>query len=95
MLQWLRDSATWLLAWAVICALVLISRPGKIWLLAQGSWIGVLCVYAGLYVCGIVLPPCFALPERIQSKGLRLVVQLLICLLLAIVVCAVIGLYLF
>ena len=72
--------------WAVIAAVLLLSRLGKIWGLAQGSWVGVLAIYLALFFAGVVLVPIFGLPDKIENKWLKFGVQMLLCLIIAILV---------
>lgn len=86
------DATTGLVGWAVICAALLGLRFRKFWDLVGRTWQGVLYGYLAFYFGSMVIVFLFTNLERIQSKHLRFVAQMIMCLILAVAVSGVIVL---
>ena len=83
-----RDFSVWLVIWAVVCAIIIAARFGRLWNMV-GTWEGVLFVYLALYFGGLIAGSVMGPTDSIKSPRLRFAVQMFLCLLLAIAVCAV------
>ena len=97
MLKWLKEISfgfvIWLVFWAVVSAGLLVMRPFSVWRLAGETWFGVVCVYLVLYVLGTVVVICVGWTDVIKNQWLKFFVVMLICFLIAAVICLAIALF--
>ncbi len=86
----LADMGSWLGIWAVACAVMFALRFRKVWTIVGGTWQGILVGYLVFFLGGALLYLLFSKLDRIKSEGLRLIAQLLLCVLVTLAVGGVI-----
>lgn len=81
--------------WAAICLAVVLPRSARISATFGGGWSSVLFFYGLLFVGGMAILPIFMSLDRIKPEGMKFALQMLACLLLAVVALIGIGIYTF